>query len=74
MMDVVLQQFYMGAGTHNTDAQWSEPMFGGAVVANFKAFDPNVTLVVNRQYAASAIREQDALRRGRPSRRDSFEK
>src|SRR5580700_6160524 len=58
MMDVVLQQFYMGAGTHNTDAQRSEPAFGGAVVANFKALDPNVTLVMNRQYAASAIRNQ----------------
>ena len=58
MMNVVLQQFYMGAGTHNTDAQRSEPAFSGAVVANFKALDPNVTLVMNRQYAASAIRNQ----------------
>jgi hypothetical protein len=45
----------MGASTHNTDAQWSELMFGGAVVANFKAFDPNVTLVMNSQYGAPAI-------------------
>ena len=56
--DVVLQQFYMGASTHNIDAQWSELMFGGAVVANFKAFDPNVILVMNSQYAASAIRSK----------------
>src|SRR5579863_3782671 len=31
-------------------------MLGGVVVANFKAFDSNVTLVMNGQYAASAIR------------------
>src|SRR5277367_629681 len=55
MMDVVLQQFYMGAGAHNTDAQRSEPAVGGAVVANFKAFDPDVTLVMNSHYGASAI-------------------
>ena len=30
-------------------------MFSSAVVANFKAFNPNVTLVVNRQYRASTI-------------------
>src|ERR1700722_9891398 len=30
-------------------------MFSGAVVANFEAFNPNVTLVVNRQYRASTI-------------------
>ena len=30
-------------------------MFGGAEVANFKALDSHVALVVNRKYAASAI-------------------
>src|ERR1017187_4934967 len=58
MMDVVLQQFYMGADPHNTYAQWSQPMFGCAVVANFKAFDSDVTLVMNGQYGASAIRSK----------------
>lgn len=55
MMDVVLQQVYMGTSAHNTDAQWSELMFGGAVVADLEAFDPNVALVVNSQYGAPAI-------------------
>ena len=54
MMDVVLQQFYMGAGPHNTDAQWSQPMLGGAEVADFKTLDPYVTLVLNRKNAASS--------------------
>lgn len=44
----------MGAGPRNAYAQWSEPMFGGAEVANFKALDPYVTLIVNGKYAASA--------------------
>ena len=43
----------MGAGPHDTYAQWSQPMLGGAEVANFKAFDPYVALVVNRQNALS---------------------
>src|ERR1700730_785590 len=46
----------MGAGPHHAYAQWSQPMFGGAEVSNFKALDSNVTLVMNGQYAASAIR------------------
>jgi hypothetical protein len=53
MMDVILQQFYMGAGPDNADAQRDKPMFGSAVVANFEGFDSDVTLVVNRKYAAS---------------------
>src|SRR4029077_6360480 len=48
----------MGAGPHNTYAQWSQPMFGSAEVADFKALDPDVTLVMNGQYAASAIRSE----------------
>ena len=47
VMDVVLQQFDMRAGSHNVYAQWSESMFGGVEVANFKAFDSHVALVVN---------------------------
>src|ERR1700733_13916439 len=58
MVDIVLQQFNMGAGAHNTDAQRSEPAFGGVVVSNFKAFDPDVTLIMNRQDATSALRNQ----------------
>jgi len=53
VMDVVLQQFYMRAGPDNVYTQRGEPMFGSAVVADFKAFDPYVTLIVNRKYAAS---------------------
>ena len=45
VMDVVLQQFYMGAGPDNADAQRGEPMFGGAEVANFKTLDPHVALL-----------------------------
>ena len=56
MMDVVLQQFYMGAGSHNAYTQWSEPMFGGAEVTNFKALDSDVTLVVNREYCLVFLR------------------
>src|SRR5512142_3246234 len=55
VMHVVLQQLYMGASPHNTYSQWSEPMFGGAVVPNFNTLDSHVTLVVNGKYAASAI-------------------
>src|SRR5271156_837415 len=55
VMDVVLQQFYMRPRAHNADAQWSKPAVRGAVVTNFKAFDPDVTLVMNREYGASAI-------------------
>ena len=55
MMDVVLQKFYMGAGSGDAFTQWSELMFGGAIVPNFKALDSHVTLVVNRQYAASVV-------------------
>src|ERR1700733_68960 len=44
----------MRAGPHNTDAERSEPMFGSLEVANFKAFDSYVTLIVNREYALSA--------------------
>ena len=35
MMDVVLQQFYMGAGSNDAYAQWSQPMFGCVEVSNF---------------------------------------
>src|SRR5664279_123477 len=55
MMNIVLQQFYVGAGPDNIDTQRGEPMFSGAVVANFKTLDSHVTLVVNRKYAASVI-------------------
>src|SRR5579872_702930 len=55
MMNIVFQQFYMGAGPHYADAQWSEPVLGGTVVPNFNAFDSHVTPVVNGEYAASAI-------------------
>jgi len=55
VMDVVSQKFYVGAGAGDAYPQWSEPMFGGAVVPNFKALDSHVTLIVNRQYAASAV-------------------
>jgi hypothetical protein len=47
MMNVVFQQLYVGAASHNAYAQRSEPMFGGAVVPNFKALDSHVALVVN---------------------------
>ena len=55
-MDVILQQFYMGAGPHNAYTQWTEPMFGGAKVANFKALDSHVTLIVNGEYRLSSRR------------------
>src|SRR5277367_5120433 len=54
VMDIVLQQFYMGARSHHADTQGSQPMFGSAEVANFKPLDPHVTLVVNGEYALSA--------------------
>ena len=54
VMDVVFQQFNMGARSHHADAQRSEPMFGGAEVANFKPLDAHVALVVNGDDALSA--------------------
>src|SRR4029077_18686664 len=54
MMDVVLQQFYMGAGSNDAYAQWSQPMFGCVEVSNFKAFDPDIALVLDREYGASS--------------------
>src|SRR4029077_1041292 len=54
VMDVIFQQFYMGAGSRNAYAQRCEPMFGGAEVANFKALDSHVTLVMNGENGASA--------------------
>ena len=45
----------MGTSAHNTDAQWSELTVSRPVVANLKAFDPDVTLVMNRQYGAPAV-------------------
>src|SRR5580658_7949767 len=54
VMDVVPQQFYMGARSRHADSQRSEPMFGGSEVTNFKALDPYITLVVNGENALSA--------------------
>ncbi len=48
MMDIVFEQFYVGAGSNEVYAQWTEPMFGGVEVANFKTLDPYVTPVLNR--------------------------
>ena len=50
----------------------AEPMFGGAEVANFKALDSDVTLIVNREYCLSSRRSEMRLRPGSPFRRDSF--
>ena len=58
VMDVVMEQFYMRAGAHNADPQGSEPMFRGAVVANFKSLDSHVTLVVNGKHTASSLGNQ----------------
>ena len=58
MMNIVLQQFYMGAGPTYVYAQRSDPMFGGAEVANLKTLDSHITLVVNAKDAASVIRSE----------------
>src|SRR6185369_9168837 len=58
MMDVVPQQLYVGARSHNAYAQWTEPMYGGTEVANFKALDSDVTLIVNREYGLSSRRRE----------------
>src|SRR6476660_6270977 len=50
VMDIILQQFYVGSGAHNTYAQGREPMFRGVKVANFKTLNPQVTLIVNGDY------------------------
>ena len=66
VMDVILQQLDMGAGSHDAYTQWSEPMFGGAEVANFKTFDSHVTLIVNREHAVpSRGREMPCVKDGR---------
>src|SRR6185437_9184486 len=54
VVDVVSQQLDMGAGPHNTYAQGSEPMFSRAEVANFKAFNPHVTLIVDGKHSLSS--------------------
>src|SRR2546430_17426509 len=56
VMDVVLQEFYMGAGSHDAYTQWGEAMLSGAEVANFETLDPYVTLVVNSKYTLSSRR------------------
>src|SRR5437660_6094657 len=54
MMDVVLQQFDMGAGSNDAYAQRSEPMFGSVEVADFKALDSDVALVLDRKDGVSS--------------------
>src|SRR5258707_1303772 len=72
VMDVVLQQFYMGAGSHDAYTQWAEPMCGGAEGANFKSLDSHVALVVNREYClSSSRREMCCIKNGRFPRRAS---
>ena len=58
MMDVIFQEFYMRASAGDAYTQWSEPVFGGTVVPNFKAFDSHVTLIVDRQHSASGARSE----------------
>ncbi len=50
VMHIIVQQFDMGAGPHNAYPQRRQAMFGGVEVANFKSFDPYITLIVNGQY------------------------
>src|SRR6185437_13073227 len=54
VVDVVSQQLDMGAGPHYTYAQRSEPMFGSVEIANFKAFNPHVTLIVDSKHSLSS--------------------
>src|SRR5664279_2937630 len=69
MMDLVLQQFDMEAGTHDAYAQWHELMFGGVEVAYLKTLDSHVTLIVNRDYRlASRRREKRCIKNGRFAR------
>jgi hypothetical protein len=56
VMDVVLQQLYVGTGSHDAYTQWGEAMLSGAEVTNFKTLDPYVTLVVNSEYTLSSRR------------------
>ena len=53
IVDVVLQQLYMRASPHHAYTQWSEPMFGGPEIANFKTLDPYVAPALYRKYRAS---------------------
>jgi hypothetical protein len=53
-MDVVLQEFDMGAGPDHVYTQRREPMFGGAKVANLETLDSHVAFILNRDYAGSA--------------------
>src|ERR1019366_3892421 len=55
VMNIVFQQFYMGAGPIHVDTQRGQPMFGGAEVANLKTLDSHITLVVNAKDAVSVI-------------------
>src|SRR6476660_3392933 len=51
VMDIIVQQLNMRSGPHNAYAQWSEPMLSRAEVANFKAFDSHVALIVDGKHA-----------------------
>ena len=53
VMDVIFEEFDVGAGAGDADAQWSEAMLGSVKVANFEALDSDVTLVVDCENAAS---------------------
>src|SRR5579862_9084078 len=56
VMDVVFQQFYVGTPSGHIDPQGSEPMFGGAGIADFETLNSHVTFVLNRKYADSSQR------------------
>src|ERR1700722_6786099 len=53
VMDVVLQEFDVRAGSDNAYAERGEAMLGGAKVANLEALDSDVTLIVDRENAGS---------------------
>ncbi len=53
VVDVIFQEFDVGAGTDNADAQRGEAMLGGMKVSNFETLDSDVTLVVNCENAGS---------------------
>ena len=56
VMDVVLQQLYVGARSHDADTQRCEAMLGSMEIADFETLDPYVTPIVNGKYALPSRR------------------
>src|SRR6478672_9109319 len=51
VVDVIVQQLNMGAGTDHTNAERAEPMLCSVEVANLQTFNSHIILIVNGEHA-----------------------